>query len=159
MVFLDDLTLNDYQQQASSTALYPGQGGFIGLAYASLGLNGEAGETGEQVKKIWRDDAADIELCVLEAVDEAREALRHGGSDGHDAVFGLLRNSIARSFRPELTLERKEKILKELGDTLWYAAQVATEIGVSLGDVAQANLDKLAARRAAGKISGEGSDR
>lgn len=44
----------------------------------------------------------------------------------------------------------KPKLLKELGDVLWYAASLADELGVRLADVAQANIDKLKARYPAG---------
>jgi len=48
--------LNEFQRDALSTAIYPGQGETTGLAYAALGLAGEAGEVGNKVKKILRDD-------------------------------------------------------------------------------------------------------
>lgn len=47
----------------------------------------------------------------------------------------------------------------ELGDVLWYLAQMCTELGLSLEDVAQANLDKLFSRQARGTIGGEGDQR
>lgn len=37
-------------------------------------------------------------------------------------------------------------LAKELGDVLWYIADLATATGISLGMVAQMNLDKLAVR-------------
>ena len=58
-----------------------------------------------------------------------------------------------------LTEERRQKIIKELGDVFWYAAQVCTEIGVPMSEVAKLNIDKLSARKAADLIHGEGSDR
>jgi NTP pyrophosphatase (non-canonical NTP hydrolase) len=58
-----------------------------------------------------------------------------------------------------LTEPRREKLLKELGDVLWYVAVVAHEAGLMLGDVAQVNLDKLSRRKEEGKITGSGSDR
>lgn len=38
------------------------------------------------------------------------------------------------------------KLGKELGDVLWYLAVLADSIGLSLGEVAQRNIDKLRAR-------------
>ena len=47
----------------------------------------------------------------------------------------------------------------ELGDVLWYVAQLATELGLELDQVAQANLYKLASRSARNVISGSGDSR
>ena len=38
------------------------------------------------------------------------------------------------------------KMIDELGDVLWYAAELATGLGVTLEYVAQHNVDKLLAR-------------
>jgi len=42
---------------------------------------------------------------------------------------------------------------------LWYVAQVATEAGLELEDIAQANLDKLLSRQQRGVLSGSGDQR
>jgi NTP pyrophosphatase (non-canonical NTP hydrolase) len=47
----------------------------------------------------------------------------------------------------------------ELGDVLWYVAQLASELGLELDQIAQANLDKLASRAARNVISGSGDSR
>lgn len=39
-----------------------------------------------------------------------------------------------------------DEVVKELGDVMWYVAGMATAIGVSLGDIAQRNVDKLRTR-------------
>ena len=39
-----------------------------------------------------------------------------------------------------------EKLVDELGDVLWYVAQTASGLGVTLEYVAQHNIDKLKAR-------------
>ena len=38
------------------------------------------------------------------------------------------------------------KLIKELGDVLWYVAALCSVLGVSLSDVMAANIDKLRAR-------------
>lgn len=47
-------------------------------------------------------------------------------------------------------------VKKELGDCLWGLAGLCEVMGWSLEDVAQMNLDKLAARKIAGTIDGNG---
>lgn len=37
-------------------------------------------------------------------------------------------------------------MVEELGDVLWYCAELAVGLGVTLEDVAAANIDKLRAR-------------
>ncbi len=50
----DDITMDEYQVGASTTAIYPGKGTIVGLMYAALGL-GESGEVQGKVKKVLRD--------------------------------------------------------------------------------------------------------
>ncbi len=53
----------------------------------------------------------------------------------------------------------KQEITKELGDVLWYLSQLATELGLSLDEIANENLKKLFSRLERNKISGDGDDR
>jgi NTP pyrophosphatase (non-canonical NTP hydrolase) len=55
--------------------------------------------------------------------------------------------------------ERKAAMAKELGDVLWYVAQIATEIELDLDEIAEGNLAKLLSRRQRGVLSGSGDDR
>ena len=55
--------------------------------------------------------------------------------------------------------ETREAIKLELGDVLWYVAQLASELGYDLNEVADANLQKLSSRAARGRIGGSGDQR
>lgn len=110
------MDLNEYQTKARKTAIYPGTGNGD-LTYCTLGLNGEAGEVAEKVKKIMRDKKG-----------------KYGD-------------------------EETEDIKKELGDVLWYIANLAAELGVKLNDVALTNIDKLTSRSERNKLKGSGDSR
>ena len=62
---------------------------------------------------------------------------------------------IIRDNAGQLTPERRAKILDELGDVLWYAAALATDLDASLDEVATANLQKLASRAQNGTLQGD----
>ena len=55
--------------------------------------------------------------------------------------------------------ERRAALAAELGDVLWYVAQVATEAGLELEAIAEDNLAKLLSRRERGVLSGSGDRR
>ncbi len=53
----------------------------------------------------------------------------------------------------------KEAIKLELGDVLWYVAQLSSELGFELDEIALANLKKLESRALRGRIKGDGDTR
>jgi len=57
------------------------------------------------------------------------------------------------------TLEKNEGIAAEIGDVLWYMAALARDLNISLDDIANHNLQKLADRQARGVIQGSGDTR
>ena len=68
---------------------------------------------------------------------------------------------IAKSLRGDAINyeEYNLQLLKEAGDVLWQLTACINELGFTLEEVAQANIDKLASRKERGKIRGEGSER
>lgn len=108
------MTINEYQEGARSTAIYPESRRII---YPTLGLTGEAGEVADKVKKVIRDNNDDF------------------------------------------TQERRHQIALELGDVMWYAAALAHDLGYTLEEICQMNLDKLASRMQRDKIHGSGDER
>jgi NTP pyrophosphatase (non-canonical NTP hydrolase) len=55
--------------------------------------------------------------------------------------------------------ERRAAMSKELGDVLWYVAQLASELGLELDRIAMENLEKLFSRQRRGVLSGSGDER
>jgi len=53
----------------------------------------------------------------------------------------------------------REALKAELGDVLWYIAQVATELDLPLDEIAEANITKLLDRQSRGKIQCDGDNR
>jgi NTP pyrophosphatase (non-canonical NTP hydrolase) len=75
---------------------------------------------------------------------------------------GEVAEHVKKSIRDDggvVTAERREALGKELGDVLWYLAQLATELELELDEVAEANLQKLRSRQLRGVLSGSGDDR
>ncbi len=53
----------------------------------------------------------------------------------------------------------REALTLELGDVLWYLAELCTRLDISLEDVAAANVAKLRDRRERGTLHGDGDYR
>lgn len=106
-------TFEEYREAIAPLVLYPQKTRMEALQYVVLGLNGEAGEVAEQIKKAMRNDAG------------------------------------------ELTPERMESLKKEAGDVLWYLTRLAAELGTTLDEIAQINVDKLYGRKEKGNLKHE----
>ncbi len=66
---------------------------------------------------------------------------------------------ILRDEGGKISDEKRLEIKKELGDVLWYVAQISTELDLSLDDIAKSNIKKLFSRKERGKIGGSGDNR
>ena len=55
--------------------------------------------------------------------------------------------------------EKRQEIKKEMGDVLWYLAQLATELNLSLDEIAWHNIEKLFSRKERGALNGSGDNR
>ncbi len=54
--------------------------------------------------------------------------------------------------------EALQEIKKEIGDVLWYVSQIATEMKLSLGEIAAGNIEKLKDRKERGVLHAAGGD-
>jgi len=66
---------------------------------------------------------------------------------------------ILRDQGGNITDENREDLKKELGDVLWYVSAMCSELGLSMNEVAQSNIDKLFDRKQRDKLTGSGDNR
>jgi NTP pyrophosphatase (non-canonical NTP hydrolase) len=92
-------------------------------------------------------------------------------SIGHGVIYptlgltneaGEVAGKIKKIFRDKNGIigdDERTALKGELGDVLWYLAQVCTELDLSLDEVAEHNIEKLYSRLVRGKIGGDGDNR
>src|SRR5215211_8166036 len=90
---------------------------------------------------------------------------------GHPVIYptlglvneaGEVAGKIKKVFRDkygEINAETREALKAELGDVLWYMAQVATELNLTLDEIAEHSGGKLYDRLERGTIRGDGDNR
>jgi NTP pyrophosphatase (non-canonical NTP hydrolase) len=81
------------------------------------------------------------------------------GLAGEAGEFSEKIKKVLRDENGAIISVRRAKLRDELGDVLWYLAKAARELGISLEEVARANLRKIYSRKKRGKISGSGDYR
>lgn len=99
------------------------------FAYMSLGLVSEVGELAGKVAKAVRKEEITLFGNDLYCGKQLPE---DGGKELHKGLIG------------------------EIGDVLWFVSGICEVLGMSLEDVAEANLAKLAERKKNGTIIGNG---
>ena len=101
------------------------------IDYPFLALSEEVGEVNGKLAKYVRKHGVPADIAISDA------EISFGGK--------------GEKLRLDLT--------KELGDVLWQLTNCAKEIGVSLEEVANTNIEKLTSRDERNQIIGEGDER
>lgn len=180
----EELTFNAYQQATNETAIYPGAGSPEGLLYALLGAIGELGELCKEVtfKCESRTTTPYRVVRMMRhlgiAAEQVKKTLRDHEGVLPDERRHQLANALSRlnlhAMNEEDKIKDREEVVpwtlpdavtvspsffKEQGDVCWYMARLSRDVGLNLGEVAQANLDKLRSRKERGVLSGDGGER
>ncbi len=66
---------------------------------------------------------------------------------------------VIRDNNGEVSEEKRQELTKELGDVLWYIANLSAELNLSMEDVALKNLEKLKSRQERNELHGSGDNR
>lgn len=75
---------------------------------------------------------------------------------------GEIANKVKKIIRDTnniITEEKRKELKAEIGDVCWYIAALATDLGLSLDEIAKENIAKLKSRQERGVIKGDGDDR
>ena len=121
------MRLNQYQEQAMTTCMESSNN----FCYMFLNLVGEVGEFASKVAKALRKET--------------------GMMDGPNFHYYKFQDEGMPSAK-----ELSDELKKEAGDILWQLSGLCSVMGWSLEEIAQMNLNKLAARKVAGTIDGNG---
>lgn len=127
-----NLTLNEYQDKAMSTCLPESDN----LFYMLANLVGEVGEFASKAGKHMRKGK--LHITTTKRNEE--------GNILHTQAWNI-------------SGEERRLLLSEIGDILWQTAGLAKVMGVTLEEVAEENLEKLASRKQRNIIDGDGDDR
>jgi NTP pyrophosphatase (non-canonical NTP hydrolase) len=109
-----------------------------------------------------------MEFSEYQRLSRRTATYPHAGEDMTYPALGLcgeageVAEKVKKTIRDDggvLSDERRDALARELGDVLWYTAQLATEAGLDLEVVAADNLEKLLSRQRRGVLRGSGDDR
>ena len=128
------MTLNQYQEKAMSTCMPSCEN----ISYMLLNLVGEVGEFASKVAKAVRKNQVSI-----------------GGKTSLNRNILTVRDDSPETMDFDV-LAFDSELKKEAGDILWQLSGLCKVMGWDLEHVAQVNLDKLAKRKEAGTIVGNG---
>ncbi len=104
----------------------------------------------------------------MELSEYQQKCLRTWGGDqkfirsflGVAGEAGEMSECIKKHLRGDFDLEEvKRRAFKEIGDTLYYLAVCAHELGLDFNEIGEHNIAKLAKRMEEGKIRGDGDER
>jgi len=164
---------NEYQKQAARTLIAEPDTTFtneeLAIMIAALELGAKVGKVLEYVKKgichrhgfdprelhrlLCEMAVADIDLRVTSVGGHDKRKYQLFGNEqmliwcalGLGGEAGEVMDQIGALAVSGLSVDRIG-LIKELGDTDWYNAALCTLLGVPMGDVMQANIDKLKKR-------------
>lgn len=146
--------LDQYQEIAFETAVFPEE---IGPLYCAMGALGEAGELVEVLLDFYLDKihvdeiGVDFETIVL-ALQTAVKACK----DVETLKKAARKGKLELPTLPPLTNEVRSRAASEQGDCMWYQGGTAHVMGNKLSEICQRNIKKLRERRDAGVLKSAG---
>lgn len=105
------MTFDEYQAEAQKTAIYPDE---YRIVYPALGLNGEAGEVAEKIKKVLRDGKGYSPNVIDDLEKEIGDVLWYVAAVCRD--LGINMNDAAEKNIAKLRSRQERGVLQGSGD-------------------------------------------
>lgn len=147
--------LNEYQNEAAKTDIY-------GEVFTKAQVQRLLGFMIVELPELHNVDTWRVSNALDKAIEFVGSAPLVNASQGISGEAGEVSELVKKMIRDEdgdLSEERREKLVKELGDLLWYLSKAAREAGVTMEEVATTNIEKLRSRQERGTLRGSGDDR
>ena len=111
-------TFTEYQLRASEFAAYPGADQPLPMVppglYPAMGLNGEAGEVAEKLKKLWRDGTPDLGTFQADLTKELGDVLWYVSETARQ--WGIPLETVARANIDKLASRKERNVIHGSGD-------------------------------------------
>lgn len=98
-------------------------------------------------------------MAMVEEADAKRLMVYLLGLSGETGEVAEKFKKMFRDKGGEITPEFKEDVKRELGDVLWYVTAISGELGLTLQEVAEGNIEKIESRKSRGVQHGNGDNR
>ena len=82
----------------------------------------------------------------------------HGLAGEAGEVSGKV-SKVWRDAQGVVSPEMRENLIEEAGDTLWFLSLTSDELGITLKEIAERNIQKLFSRKDRGVLGGSGDNR
>lgn len=113
-------------------------------------MNFEDYQKQSRVTAVYPDAGANFIYPTLGLAGETGEVV--------EKIKKLIRNDNITDAK-KVSEDKKIELEKEMGDILWYLAQLATEFDIELNSIAERNIEKLTSRQERGTLHSEGDNR
>jgi NTP pyrophosphatase (non-canonical NTP hydrolase) len=91
--------------------------------------------------------------------DQAIQYLTLGLASEAGEVAGVVKKEIRDNPTITYSADFEQKMSKELGDCMWYVAQLCHWLELDFDKILEGNIDKLSLRKERGTLKGDGDDR
>lgn len=157
------MLLDDYQDNAGETAIYPRvytEAQVVNILKRFAGRELTAWTLVHEPNRIV-DYVDEVAPSYLDEAETPFNRLVYPvlGLVGEAGEIANKLKKVARDEDGQTSVAKQKELAEETGDVLWYVAAVTRELRIKLSDIADSNLAKLFSRQKRGVLGGSGDGR